>query len=299
MSRIKLRVSAGVFEVSLVRVLEDSCSVEVLWDRGLKREFKWGSVVFGNMEGVTIGQKPSTPAPEPDRAYFLHFWPFFSSLAAAAAPTTPGQTRFRFAPLTSTKPTLEFRPVQTPLTVAPAPGPSTMPSASTPPLAPEPATAPQAYPPAQHQHHVHQQHQHQQHLQHQQQPYSTSANYQYTSTNWRYHYPQIQPHYVPQAQSYAYSNQAHQPYTQPYTMYAQAQSANRGLQWQRPYTGPKNSQPPTQTIPYYAYSQAPAGSPGGATHQWSTAYNAQGQPATEHTIPAVPTTATASPSTAQ
>lgn len=67
MSRIKLRVSAGVFEVSLVRILEDSCSVEVLWDRGLKREFKWGSVVFGNMEGVTIGQKPSTPAPEPDR----------------------------------------------------------------------------------------------------------------------------------------------------------------------------------------------------------------------------------------
>ena len=74
MARIKLRVSAGVFEVSLVRVLEDSCSVEVLWDRGLKREFKWGSVVFGNMEGVTIGQKPSTPAPEPDRECALLPW---------------------------------------------------------------------------------------------------------------------------------------------------------------------------------------------------------------------------------
>ena len=221
-------------------------------------------------------------------------------------PSTSSQTRFRFAPLTSTEPTLEFRPIQTPLTVAPTPGPSTTPSAATPPSAPVPASAPQAYPPAQHQHptqpqqpQLQPQQPQQYQQQHQQLPYSTSANYQYTSTNWRYHYPQIQPHYVPQAQSYAYSNQAHQPYTQPYAMYAQAQSANRGLQWQRPYTGPKNSQPPTQTIPYYAYSQAPAGSTGGATHQWSTAYNAQGQPATEHTIPAVPTTATASPSTAQ
>ena len=37
MSRIKIRVSAGIFEVSLVRVIEESNSVEVLWDRGVKR----------------------------------------------------------------------------------------------------------------------------------------------------------------------------------------------------------------------------------------------------------------------
>lgn len=66
MARIKLRVSAGVFEVTLVRVIDESNSVEVLWDRGLKREFKWGSVVFGNTEGVLVGQKPSEAAPEPD-----------------------------------------------------------------------------------------------------------------------------------------------------------------------------------------------------------------------------------------
>jgi len=46
MSRIKIRVSAGIFEVSLVRVIEESSSVELLWDRGIKREFKWGSVVW-------------------------------------------------------------------------------------------------------------------------------------------------------------------------------------------------------------------------------------------------------------
>ncbi|KXN89538.1 DNA damage-responsive transcriptional repressor RPH1 [Leucoagaricus sp. SymC.cos] len=64
MSRIKIRVSAGVFEVSLVRVVEETGSVEVLWDRGLKKEFKWGSVIFGSTDGP-VHQKPSEPAPEP------------------------------------------------------------------------------------------------------------------------------------------------------------------------------------------------------------------------------------------
>lgn len=70
MSRIKIRVSAGIFEVSLIRVIEESSSVEVLWDRGVKREFKWGSVVFGNIEGQTIGQMPTEAAPESERACF-------------------------------------------------------------------------------------------------------------------------------------------------------------------------------------------------------------------------------------
>ena len=58
MSRLKIRVSSGVFEVSLVRVLEDTGSVEVLWDKGVKREFKWGSVVFGATDCLVL-QKPS------------------------------------------------------------------------------------------------------------------------------------------------------------------------------------------------------------------------------------------------
>jgi len=48
MSRIKIRVSAGVFEVSLLRVIDETKSVEVLWDRGVKREFKWGRRGFRN-----------------------------------------------------------------------------------------------------------------------------------------------------------------------------------------------------------------------------------------------------------
>lgn len=62
MSRIKIRVSAGVFEVSLLRVIEETSSVEVLWDRGIRREFKWGSVLFGSTDGPVL-QKPADLTP--------------------------------------------------------------------------------------------------------------------------------------------------------------------------------------------------------------------------------------------
>ncbi|KAF5383444.1 hypothetical protein D9757_006174 [Collybiopsis confluens] len=75
MSRIKLRVTAGVFEVSLVRVIEESGSIEVLWDRGLKREFKWSSLVFGKTDVF----------PNPDTAVA---YPIFSGpLAQDNSPT--------------------------------------------------------------------------------------------------------------------------------------------------------------------------------------------------------------------
>jgi len=57
MSRIKIRVNAGVFEVSLIRVIEETGSVEVLWDQNTKREFKWGSVVLGSTDAPI--QQPS------------------------------------------------------------------------------------------------------------------------------------------------------------------------------------------------------------------------------------------------
>ncbi|KAG6872822.1 hypothetical protein C0995_006304 [Termitomyces sp. Mi166 len=61
MARIKLRVSSGVFEVSLIRVIEATSSVEVLWDKGEKREFKWSSVIFGNTD-IPVQQKPTEMA---------------------------------------------------------------------------------------------------------------------------------------------------------------------------------------------------------------------------------------------
>jgi hypothetical protein len=45
-------------------VIEETGSVEVLWDRGMKREFKWGSVVFGNTDSPVL-QKPSEPLEPP------------------------------------------------------------------------------------------------------------------------------------------------------------------------------------------------------------------------------------------
>ncbi|KZT67536.1 JmjC-domain-containing protein [Daedalea quercina L-15889] len=253
MSRIKLRVSAGLFEVSLVRVIEESCSVEVLWDRGLKREFKWGSVVFGNVEGVTIGQKPSEPAPEPH-----------------PSTTSFSQPRFRFAPLSSTVPTIECRPTRMPVPATPPPQPFSASPAAAAALPRPPTTQQHPVPPPQ--------------------AYSAAANYQYATTNWRYHYPQVQPHYVPQAQNYSYSNPANQPHSnttsyESYSTHTPAQTSTRGLQWQRPYTGPKNMHlPPNSaslsdpTAPYYAYPPASISQNGGAVNQWPTAYNPPGPP---------------------
>ncbi|KAI0084382.1 hypothetical protein BDY19DRAFT_997737 [Irpex rosettiformis] len=94
MTRIKLRVSAGVFEVSLVRVVEETNSVEVIWDRGMKREFKWGSVVFGNIETV-VGQKPTEIAsylPPPERIKSLTP----SSATAYSTAPIPGPSTYYY-----------------------------------------------------------------------------------------------------------------------------------------------------------------------------------------------------------
>ena len=63
MSRIKVRVSTGVFEVSLISVDEDNGTVDVIWDGGIKRAFKWSSLVWGESQGEPIGHKQSVAAP--------------------------------------------------------------------------------------------------------------------------------------------------------------------------------------------------------------------------------------------
>ncbi|CAL1702812.1 unnamed protein product [Somion occarium] len=280
MARIKLRVSAGVFEVTLVRVIEETKSVEVLWDRGMKREFKWGSVVFGTTETV-VGQKPSEPAAEPIRP-------------PEANP--PPQ----FAPLRGTAPTVHIRQsLHTPMST-PGAGPS------------QPTAPPSSYPlppthSAYHQHtHQPPMYPHPSHYQH----HSTST-YQYAPGNWAYQYPhpsqpysgnhtpypQSQsPYYRPSYSSYPqyhgfsyaapaqpgptaniYTHTPHQqtppqyqhpptPQPQPQAQAeaqpqapqqtpAQTATMRRELQWQRPYTGPKapahpgaNISPSTETL---------------------------------------------------
>lgn len=94
MSRIKIRVSAGVFEVSLLRVIDETKSVEVLWDRGVKREFKWGSVVFGSTDGQTVGQKPTELVSDTACKFVPVFFvsvaePAFLALASQSVMTFP------------------------------------------------------------------------------------------------------------------------------------------------------------------------------------------------------------------
>ncbi|KAJ7186669.1 hypothetical protein C8R46DRAFT_277518 [Mycena filopes] len=58
LSRIKIRVSSGVFEVTLMRVVEDRRAVEVLWDAGEVREVKWANIVMGMGVGPEYGVVP-------------------------------------------------------------------------------------------------------------------------------------------------------------------------------------------------------------------------------------------------
>lgn len=63
LSRIKLRASGGVYLVTLLRVIEATGSVEILWDGNTKREFKWGSVMFGSGDSPNVIPKPAEVIP--------------------------------------------------------------------------------------------------------------------------------------------------------------------------------------------------------------------------------------------
>jgi len=85
-----------VFEVSLVQVNQDRRTVEVLWDGGQKREFKWGSIVW-SWSGET-GRKPTAeeiattpPQPAPSKPTPKHVastlsTPRYRSPATLSAP---------------------------------------------------------------------------------------------------------------------------------------------------------------------------------------------------------------------
>src|SRR5262249_147422 len=49
----------------LLSVNEERNTVEVIWDDGVRREFKWSSLVWGKTEGQMVGQKPTIEAPPP------------------------------------------------------------------------------------------------------------------------------------------------------------------------------------------------------------------------------------------
>ncbi|KAJ6589191.1 JmjC domain, hydroxylase-domain-containing protein [Mycena capillaripes] len=109
LSRIKVRVSSGVFEVTLLRVLEDKGAVEVLWDAAEVREVKWGSILLGvsaqsvpamssamgsgmgTMGSGGGGGRPKAIAPAPAQAPEARaYYQYASAGASASAPAAAG-----------------------------------------------------------------------------------------------------------------------------------------------------------------------------------------------------------------
>ncbi|KEP47211.1 putative jumonji family transcription factor [Rhizoctonia solani 123E] len=104
-ARIKVRASGGVFAVTLVNVYEDRRTVEVIWDQGSTKEFKYTSVVWADDgevqekpgkdgEGVPLSDRTgSYPSPAPTQGD-----PRSPNVAPSALKSTP-------TPTESTKPT--------------------------------------------------------------------------------------------------------------------------------------------------------------------------------------------------
>ncbi|CAK5263192.1 unnamed protein product [Mycena citricolor] len=67
LARIKLRMSSGMFEVTLLKVLEEKKSIQVSWNLGGVREFKWSAIVFGpgtvDNSNAVAGPSSVTPTP--------------------------------------------------------------------------------------------------------------------------------------------------------------------------------------------------------------------------------------------
>ncbi|KAF8966802.1 hypothetical protein BDZ97DRAFT_1756391 [Flammula alnicola] len=200
MARIKVRVSAGVFEVSLIRVIEETGSVEVLWDRGLKREFKWGSVIFGSTEGPVL-QKPSEIAVEPERTpSALAVTTYPSVLAATSQQSFAGSA---YPSSSSTTPVQQTQSSVTPNMLATM---SHQYAPQTQSMYP-PRTGPYDY-------------------------WTYAAQY---SGQTPYQYPYSG--YYPNAM--AGGSQHYTPYSYPQA-YSQAQYRGGQLNWQQPYQGPSN-----------------------------------------------------------
>ncbi|KAG8771287.1 hypothetical protein FRC12_003708 [Ceratobasidium sp. 428] len=75
-SRIKVRASGGVFTVTLVNVYEDRRTVEVIWDQGGTKEFRYSSVVWSDQPDGAVQEKPTVTAPSTQFPFssLVHTW---------------------------------------------------------------------------------------------------------------------------------------------------------------------------------------------------------------------------------
>ena len=268
-SLIKLRITNGIFEVQLLRIIEERRTVEVLWDadKDQRKEFSWKSVLVGNTDGI-VAQKPSDVAPKPSRECCMVFTDETRRLTFRAVQAAPTATRTPVVFPDASYPSPAYRP----LTAAPPPGTSPGQPAPLPAAFTTPQAASSIY------------------SSYYQQP--RTATYSYGS--WSYPYSASQPTY-PSGSSqpsssyggalYPQHHYSHYPYSSqsPYPHYPQYASYNgyaqppppppplpsvqsppqqhqaaqldaaqqKALHWQQPYTGPKDPvpKPPPLTVP--------------------------------------------------
>ncbi|KAI1789319.1 hypothetical protein LXA43DRAFT_1021605 [Ganoderma leucocontextum] len=245
-SLIKLRITNGIFEVQLLRIIEERRTVEVLWDadKDQKKEFSWKSVLVGNTDGI-VAQKPSPVAPRPSPAPVATrptsnvpsaSYPASGYRPLAAAPSPATSSGHLAAPPTASTPAQAPPPVYTPYYQQPRtatysygswPYPY---SGSQPTYASASSQPSSSYgaPPSYPQHHYN--------------------HYPYSSTAAQPPYPHYPPYtgyngYAPPPPPSAQSPPQHQP--------AQLDAHQKALHWQRPYMGPTEPmpKPPPLTVP--------------------------------------------------
>ncbi|KAI0631611.1 hypothetical protein C8Q77DRAFT_1159385 [Trametes polyzona] len=253
MSRIKLRVTAGVFEVTLLRVLEESHSVEVLWDRGLRREFKWRSVVFGETDAV-VGQKP-TEAAAPEHEPGSSVPTPTSTTPRVSYPPTGSAPPPSYRPSPAIQPSLQPQtqssssshsnspippPAATGTPTYASPAPVTTPAPQAPSTYRPPAGATYAQQPAYHP------------------PASTYQ--QYAPGNWAYQYPGASYNTSQTSQHYASSSSQPPSHHYPPTSYASY-----------PTSYPPGTYPPANNHYRYPYSRPAYGSYGSYYNGYSYA----------------------------
>ncbi|KAF7290510.1 Specific transcriptional repressor [Mycena indigotica] len=62
-SRVKIRVSSGLFEVTLIRVLEEKQSVQVLWAANEVREVRWANLLLASNTSAHLVEVPTLYSP--------------------------------------------------------------------------------------------------------------------------------------------------------------------------------------------------------------------------------------------
>ncbi|KAB5590048.1 jumonji family transcription factor [Ceratobasidium theobromae] len=102
-SRIKVRASGGVFAVTLVNVYEDRRTVEVMWDQGSTKEFRYTSVVW--TDDGEVQEKPGKGM-EGSSTVAAGNATVDSGSNPAPAPTQPSSHDGSDPPLNASKPSL-------------------------------------------------------------------------------------------------------------------------------------------------------------------------------------------------